>query len=813
MYGYVQFLFCFCMFWTLSRCQGFQLEYLSSLVSEYEDCDVTFLILSPSLSLANLPKIPIRIYNYSDDSSVLSLRQELRKGQFQLSLFVFNPEFKFNGAEGDLEFEKLYTRYTKYISMNHDVFINVFIGTRNNLTFKPYIPDSKNHYLAIYDYREENERCGEKVYTISAIHVIINIPASSLVFNYANPIVRAILPYCLEAVGSSCRTEIKKKLSNILYGGTFYVDHFDATADLRQVYAGKAVNTTNYYKLTDMVRNHFKSPFKKILRKPGQRILICAVLSLEALDGWILKPNHKQEIFEWSLSKYFLTRGSIGLNLLTRVSQPYIIYGVQKGQNYLVVHLGYDYMNFITCDGVRQDMSFNSYTSPYDLASWLTIFGFSFVFLPLTVWILFQCRLQASISSNRHLNLISDIVFFNIAFGLDVGAELPTILKKKPRALQNANYILGLWIILLIVLVNAYKGIVTTELTAVSSVTSTHFNVTNMEGFTFFVSNEFFDILQDIEIRKTLFNFGTHVVDVPNLRGCLCNPDIPESVPLICGRESIYCNPLYSQCEQDTCEKINLKLKSIGMEKIRATASKSFCTYERGNQAISTRFQEYRNNKSSTFRSSSHYCGSMTAINQFKWRENSSLLLPFRKAFIYPVPGPERRGTLPGVSKSNVRKHFLDLTSKCTKTAYVDRESAVDTFRAFAESPDNGGLRYRKGNKFYTLRTGWALEYNFKLAPTLYKRMQLLVEFGIEQIWSRWDHIHHPTDSQIVMKEYLRKIVVPSVRPLGLKSNFPTIFYVFLILAGLVLIVFLVELIFMCSSSSYFGSDKVYPMN
>jgi len=743
--SYIQFLLGFCLFGIMSRCQSFQLKYLNSLISEYEDCDVTLLIVSPSFSLATFPPIPVRIYNYSGFASVGNVPPEIRKGQFQFPLFVFTPEFKLNGVEGHhLEFEKFHIRYTEYISLNHDVFINVFLGRKANLRFKPSAPNSKNHYLTIFEYTEENGSWGEKVYVISTIHALLIIPGSAKVFNRAFPIVRAILPYCVQAAGSFCRREIKKKLNNIFYGGPFYVDHFSSSADLRQVYVHRAVNASNYNRLADIIRDHFKSPYKKKDKIYG---LTFAVLTLEALDGWILKRNPKLDVLEGFLTKYVSNFG-MGMTLVTPVTRGYE-YRVEKSLNYLLVHFGYDYMNFITCDGVRQDISFNFYMAPYDYGSWLTIFGFSFIMLPLTVWVLFQSRLQTSISADQHLNLLIDLVYFNISFGLDVGAELPNVLKKAPRALENANRILGLWILLLIVLVNAYKGIVTTELTAAAAVTTTHFNITKMDGFTYFVSAEFFQILQETDIREALLNFGTRVADVPNLRACVCNPDIPEAVPIICASSSFsYCSSqLYSRCpETDTCEEVNSKLESIGIQKMRPTRSKSFCTYERGHEAIQAWFEQYRGNKTIAFHSTSHYCGSMTAINQFKWRRNSSLLFPFKTAFIYSIPEIEGNNVQnnkplmplpPGVNKSSIRKHVLDLTSKCAKTAYVGRELEVDTFRAYAERPENGGLRYRKGDKIYTFKTGWALTHDFPLAPTLYKRMLLLVAFGIEQIWTR----------------------------------------------------------------------------
>ena len=72
---------------------------------------------------------------------------------------------------------------------------------------------------------------------------------------------------------------------------------------------------------------------------------------------------------------------------------------------------------------------------------------------------------------------------------------MPQLLKKVPAALRNANLVLGLWAVVLVVLVNAYKGIVTSKLTSVHRVTREYLTVMDMDGFTVYYGKNFDDRL------------------------------------------------------------------------------------------------------------------------------------------------------------------------------------------------------------------------------------------------------------------------------------------------------------------------------
>jgi len=86
--------------------------------------------------------------------------------------------------------------------------------------------------------------------------------------------------------------------------------------------------------------------------------------------------------------------------------------------------------------------------------------------------------------------------------------------------------------VLLVVLVNAYKGIVTTELTAAARITQKHFNISEMENFIFYVAPTV--ELKIVQLSNSLATYGTSITDVPSLLACKCPSDVPELIPFIC---------------------------------------------------------------------------------------------------------------------------------------------------------------------------------------------------------------------------------------------------------------------------------------
>jgi hypothetical protein len=99
----------------------------------------------------------------------------------------------------------------------------------------------------------------------------------------------------------------------------------------------------------------------------------------------------------------------------------------------------------------------------------------------------------------------------------------------------------------------------------------------------------------------------------------------------------------------------------------------------------------------------------------------------------------------------------------------------------FGADPKNGGLNYSKGNKklFYTWK-GVALRQNTVTAiSTTYKRFLLLSTHGFINIWDNWEKIH--SGSGKYKQKKLLRIPTTRVKPLSIRSNIWTIFYVYLL--------------------------------
>jgi hypothetical protein len=154
-------------------------------------------------------------------------------------------------------------------------------------------------------------------------------------------------------------------------------------------------------------------------------------------------------------------------------------------------------MNFVTCDGVEGLVSFRFYVKPYDLASWLLILCLSIVLLPATVWLGLKTADRIQSTGLKMDGLISDSLLFNISTNLDVSPTLPPRLSRNPRLSRLINMTLGLWVVACVTLVNAYRGLIVSELTSSLSLTRTITKFSQTDGFLFFGSGVLADKMYD----------------------------------------------------------------------------------------------------------------------------------------------------------------------------------------------------------------------------------------------------------------------------------------------------------------------------
>jgi hypothetical protein len=220
-------------------------------------------------------------------------------------------------------------------------------------------------------------------------------------------------------------------------------------------------------------------------------------------------------------------------------------------------------LNFVTCDGVSLPVSLHFYFAPYDSKSWTAFASFSLLLLPLTICIFYRLHSPLSFTWGIELGLLLDVILLNVSLTFEIGQGMPQLPNTVPQALPNSNLILSLWALLLVVLGNAYKGIVMSELTSSLRVTGTHLSVSEMNNFIFYFGDNVDGRIKTAEGSNKPYNiaiFGTEMITVTNLRGCLCHADIPEAISKLCKADGYLCAVKNICPEKDTYEEVDRKL-------------------------------------------------------------------------------------------------------------------------------------------------------------------------------------------------------------------------------------------------------------
>jgi hypothetical protein len=162
----------------------------------------------------------------------------------------------------------------------------------------------------------------------------------------------------------------------------------------------------------------------------------------------------------------------------------------------------------------------------------------------------------------------------------------------------------------------------------------------------------------------------------------------------------------------------------------------------------------------------------------------------FKQAvFDYPSGLSER-----GLSEVN-HTEILDLTSGCSKTAYIDYENKLDAFLALADQQSEHLSYYMKGDeKLFGDWTGFGLTKGVG-TQRMYERMQELMSSGIYGLWEKWYQIQFPDQWAVVVKEAKRKAAVSAGEPkaLVLNSNLRTAFIIYIIVCSSAISAFVFE--------------------
>jgi len=134
---------------------------------------------------------------------------------------------------------------------------------------------------------------------------------------------------------------------------------------------------------------------------------------------------------------------------------------------YTLVTTDYSF-GFATCAGIGKHLVVGMFSKPYDNASWVCILMFAGIIMPIFTLVVFKTTHPTGWKWESPVvyKLYGDLVLYHISHLLEASSVFPHIFKQCPRAYMLLRSPLLAWFIVLLVLVNAYKGIIATELIA-----------------------------------------------------------------------------------------------------------------------------------------------------------------------------------------------------------------------------------------------------------------------------------------------------------------------------------------------------------
>jgi len=798
----------FCSFLFPSR--GEKIERLSFLTEEYNDTNIIIVTFSPDTTLDPFIRVPLIILQLPDRATIhKAIRTEKFNPRTKYALFLLFPEKKYPSIDALLLSSSMSPFLLEFPMLSQAmVFINVFANMDNSFDIAGKVASGSGrggllntfiHVLSIFKVKRKEIGGPTPTYSVTSLLVgLKTLRGTQLHF--------LEYPACTSLDGSNCRSVVEKCMSPYWYGGKLVIEDFNPDGGEVPLSSYIEPNATNLYKMSKVVGDYFKSPFEK--NTPYSQYLFTPTVIMEyfaygGLDLWIVfdgpyAPLDPKVYHAFTQGTFFKT--ATGTQYSTNVKE---LWNRNPYDHFFILPTGDSFMNFVTCDGVLTSTAFRFYVNPYDTFSWISIAVVTFLFLPTSVLILFKLRSMVPTSGAQLLNLFAETLFFNISLALEISPNIPAILAKLERGFEAITRMLGLWALLSIILVNAYKGIVTTELTANSPETQKYTKINETDGFIFILPEtaltKFSDRKNYFKVR-ILMNSYYDLLEVDNLKTCLCYPDLEEIVPQICSRAPY--TACFTRCaKQESCLEVNNKLKSTGLA--RYSPKSGFCRYS-GQTHVDALFNYYRWSKAlppaletSGYRYS---CGVSWAIRPKQYYQSiiqtGTAILPFKEVVLSEAPhyGPYE-------PKEPYYEEIIRLTSDCDRIGYIDYEEDLDSLigwmKAESEKMSMGDVMLMKGKeKLFHWWEGVGLSYDgsiaHSIASRIYTRVLDLMAHGIFQIWNDWDKILRPNGAQRTLKA-LRKRERFQPKPLSFKSNIKTIFIIYVVSITITIMLFSLE--------------------
>jgi hypothetical protein len=398
--------------------------------------------------------------------------------------------------------------------------------------------------------------------------------------------------------------------------------------------------------------------------------------------------------------------------------------------------------NFVTCDGVHVYWDFGFYLVPYDGESWIIMSLFVFMLSCITALAYWLTRVRTQLNYNYRRNLgkiftETFIASFSTLVGIGTNSTVEKLAQKHSSFRTLVYFVritLGIWTFMTIVLTNAYLGLVTSLSTAPNPQSTKWTHLDGMSGFRFYASPDFIESFSRVYDPSRKYNFPVRFH--PNQPQDICVGDVEPNI--------------YFYFRGDNCTKNNAsRMTSKNPEMHRILTWFLFRDFH-------------------------------------KMQKPQKIYSNFR--LVHSVIGGPRAG------QPLYYDVFVEELSSCSKNGYIGTPTQLDTFITYAKKNPvsiNGKIIEIELKKGKDELLSESVGYSFQGwgGPPAFQRMQLLMQAGILQLWSKWYLMFKSKDFSNVRADVEDK----TPKSLTLGSNIVTTFHIWLCCAGFCIAVFLVE--------------------
>jgi len=435
--------------------------------------------------------------------------------------------------------------------------------------------------------------------------------------------------------------------------------------------------------------------------------------------------------------------------------------GMEIG-NYEMAVTGTSEIKFTTSKGIRTFLDFGLYVRVYDLDSWLLILFTGFVLVP--VAILFQILFTSTSTAYSGIEIFTKLLMEAYGTLLEVGPDNPPLLLKI-RLVSKFKYriIMALWLLMCIVLTNAYKGLVVSDLMAPKPLVGTYLEFKDLNGFTLIAPQM---LSNNLYLRFEALHLLGQTEPSKN-QTCTAGPVQTHFWSAVDQQETC-AYPIHSQEAFDA----NFTTCAANMSADMSIASTIVHKMRRQDPPLPF--------------------FSLSKI------EIPCTIALFPKELFFIEPD---FGMWNGVEYRQTLEPTFKLATALEKGGIIDNAENVNSFNAFAEtskmkqSKEHKSVNFMQGTEYkFRENIGIAI-WDFCYSMKLYNRIQLLLATGIYNVWDEWIQIFHPTPQDQIVLVHSRTKASYDITPksLNLEGNVITGFYIFAIGLTFVLLIFIAE--------------------